>query len=90
MVHSSVRCLLRRKEQTSRHEHKLQLQLQGDHQSALVIGPRAGATLQGWDIVDELADPIEFNGQRGYFVLIATGSNPGPMNITLQLKVSLA
>ncbi|EDS40295.1 conserved hypothetical protein [Culex quinquefasciatus] len=90
LVHSSVRCLLRRKEQTSRHEHKLQLQLQGDHQSALVIGPRAGATLQGWDIVDELADPIEFNGQRGYFVLIATGSNPGPMNITLQLKHEIA
>ncbi|KAL1396983.1 hypothetical protein pipiens_010106 [Culex pipiens pipiens] len=65
-------------------------QLQGDHQSALVIGPRAGTTLQGWDIVDELADPIEFNGQRGYFVLIATGSNPGPMNITLQLKHEIA
>lgn len=87
LVHSSVTCSLQSKDKLSEHDHKMQLTLKGDHQCALVIGPKAGTTLQKWDIVDELADPIEFNGQRGYFVLISSGSNPGPMNITLNLKV---
>lgn len=86
LVHSSVKCALRSKDKLSEHDHSMQLTLTGDHQCALIIGPKAGTTLQKWDIVDELADPIEFNGQRGYFVLISSGANPGPMNITLNLK----
>ncbi|XP_055588357.1 endoplasmic reticulum metallopeptidase 1-like [Uranotaenia lowii] len=86
LVHSAVKCTLRDKKKESDHNHVLHLTLQGDHQCALVIGPRAGVSLQKWSIVEELAAPIEFNGQRGYFVLISSGSNPGPMNFTLHLR----
>ncbi|XP_058813687.1 endoplasmic reticulum metallopeptidase 1-like [Topomyia yanbarensis] len=86
IIHSSVKCVLKGKNKITEHVSSLKLTLQGEHQCALVIGPKPGVSLTKWDIVDELADPIEFNGQRGYFVLIVSGLNPGPMNITLQLR----
>ncbi|XP_055523743.1 endoplasmic reticulum metallopeptidase 1-like [Wyeomyia smithii] len=86
MIHSEVKCSLRSKEKISNYETQLKLTLSGDDQCSLLIGPRAGVSLTKWDIVDQMANPIEFNGQRAYFVLISAGINPGPMNFTLQLK----
>ncbi|XP_058460663.1 endoplasmic reticulum metallopeptidase 1-like [Malaya genurostris] len=86
LIHSEVKCHLRNKDKLTDHVTRLQLTLKGDHQCALVIGPKPGVSLTKWDIVSEIPDPIEFNGQRGYFVLISSGLNPGPMNITLQLR----
>ncbi|XP_053687100.1 endoplasmic reticulum metallopeptidase 1-like [Sabethes cyaneus] len=86
IIHSEVKCSMRSKNKISDYITELQLTLNGDHQCSLVIGPRAGVTLIQWNLVEQLASPIEFNGQRGYFVLISSGINPGPMNFTLQLR----
>ncbi|XP_055618078.1 endoplasmic reticulum metallopeptidase 1-like [Toxorhynchites rutilus septentrionalis] len=86
IIHTSVKCLLSGKDKISENEYRLQLTLHGDHQCALVIGPKAGASLVNWDLVDELPNPIEFNSQRGYFVLISSGLNPVPLNFTLHMR----
>uniref|UniRef100_A0A182T8W2 Endoplasmic reticulum metallopeptidase 1-like C-terminal domain-containing protein n=1 Tax=Anopheles maculatus TaxID=74869 RepID=A0A182T8W2_9DIPT len=88
VVRQAVTVSLREKEQLTEHEHRLHLVLKGSFQSSLIIGPKAGASLKRWSLLSEIPAPIEFNGQRGHFVLLTAGVESGPMNITLDVRVS--
>lgn len=87
-MRQAVTVSLREKEQLSEHEHRLHLVLKGSFQCSLIIGPKAGSTLKRWSLLSEIPTPIEFNGQRGHFVLLTAGVESEPMNITLDVRVS--
>lgn len=70
--------------------HQLKFTVNGSYLYSLQIRPKPGVKLENWNLLEEVPEPNDFNGQKAYFAMVTHGLDAPPLNITLDFKVCLA
>lgn len=70
----------------SPNEIRLNFTITGTVLTSLMLRPKPGIELIGWNILPTIPDPNDYNNEQSYFVMITHGLKGDPMNVILDLK----